>query len=223
MKISIDEQLLAVAPKLALGLVTATVQVTDHDPALWKEIAKLTAKVRADLVTEQVKDLPTVAGLREMYRRLGANPNRYRGSAEALLRRVTQGKDLYRVNTVVDINNLTSLSVRHPVGTYDLDCLSGPVTFRPGLPEEFYAGIGKGKIRLRGTPVFVDEQGPFGSPTSDSQRAMIRSTTTRIATVIIAPTGGQQLPSHLRALVTLLERHASAVDTATQICGWEGA
>lgn len=217
MKIAIDDRIHQFAPDLALGVLTATVKVTPHQPDLWRAIGAVTADVRSGLTTDLVSGLPEIAAMRELYRSLGADPNRYRGSAEALLRRLTQGKDLYQVNTVVDINNLTSLASRHPVGSYDLDCVRGPVVFRLGCAGEVYRGIGKREVCLDGLPLFADGDGPFGSPTSDSERTMIRPDTSRISVVVIAACEGGSLRARLADLAGLLDRYAEATDMVAEI------
>ena len=95
---------------------------------------------------EQARKFPPIKALRDAYRALGNDPTRYRGSNEALVRRITQGKDLYRVNTVVDINNLVTLETLYSAGTFDFGHLQPPITFRIGQPGESYSGIGRGEI-----------------------------------------------------------------------------
>ena len=63
------------------------------------------------------------------------------------MRRITQGKDLYQINTVVDINNLITLETSYSAGTFDLDHLQPPIVFRIGQPNECYSRIGRGDIR----------------------------------------------------------------------------
>ena len=131
--------------------------------------------------------------LRDAYRALGNDPTRYRGSNEALVRRISQGKELYRVNTVVDINNLISLEHAELGGTFDLHLVQPPIIFRVGQPGELYSGIGRGEIKIEGLPVFADQLGPFGSTTSDSERTMVRLDTTTILMVVISFDGGKGL------------------------------
>jgi len=52
---------------------------------------------------------------------IGKDQSPYRPSQEALLRGVLQGKGLFKINTVVDANNLISFRSQHSVGSYDLD------------------------------------------------------------------------------------------------------
>ena len=58
---------------------------------------------------------------------MGKEPSRYRVSSEALIRRILQGKGLYRINNVVDTNNLISIETGYSVGSYDLENLHGNI------------------------------------------------------------------------------------------------
>lgn len=203
-------------PSLAVGALSARVRVTEHDPALWQEIERVAGRY-AGLTMDQVRQFPPVRAMREAYRLLGNDPTRYRGSSEALLRRLVQGKGLYQVNTLVDINNLISLESQHPAGTFDLKGVEPPVVFRRGEPGESYTGIGRGSINLAGIPLFADRRGPFGSTTSDSERAMVRLETEQMLMVVIAFDGSGRLPAVLDRAAELLTRHAHAADCRTNV------
>jgi DNA/RNA-binding domain of Phe-tRNA-synthetase-like protein len=116
MDIRIDQHLKTAAPRLALGGVYGTIEVTKHDPALWSEIDHQLAQIASSFTLETLSNIPQIKALRDVYRALGKDPSRYRGSQESLLRRVLQRKGLFRINTVVDINNLISLESGHAVG-----------------------------------------------------------------------------------------------------------
>jgi DNA/RNA-binding domain of Phe-tRNA-synthetase-like protein len=186
--VTIDQSITSSVPALKLGLIeTSELIMPDNSDELWQDLQRL-----GDEVREAVGDLAGLAAraevvaVRDAYRALGKDPSRYRGSAEALVRRQIQGKGLYRVNPLVDLNNYISLLSLCPVGSYDLDNIQGSVCFREGLPGESFVGIGKSTINLEGLPVFCDDLGPFGSPTSDSERTMITQNTGRALTVIIS-------------------------------------
>ena len=68
----------------------------------------------------------------------------------------------------------------------DLLLIAGDVTLRTGREGEHYAGIRKGPVNLSGRLGLFDEQGPFGSPTSDSARTCTSSDTGAILAVIMA-------------------------------------
>jgi DNA/RNA-binding domain of Phe-tRNA-synthetase-like protein len=207
--LSISLDLKAVVPNVAVGCVTASVRVTEHDEGLWQEIEAAAARFRG-MTMDEARKFPPIKALRDAYRALGNDPTRYRASNEALVRRIVQGKELYRVNTVVDINNLISLETLHSAGTFDFEQIQSPVAFRAGMSGESYAGIGRGEIKIEGLPVFADQLGPYGSTTSDSERTMVRLETRRILTVVISFVGAERMEGALSRAVGLLERYAVA-------------
>ncbi len=207
--LSISPDLKAKTPSVVVGWITASVRNSQHDEALWQEIEAVAARFRG-MAMDEARKFPPIKALRDAYRALGNDPTRYRGSNEALVRRITQGKDLYRVNTVVDINNLISLETLHSAGTFDLDWVQPPIIFRIGQPGEIYVGIGRGEIKIEGLPVFTDQAGPFGSTTSDSERTMVRLDTTKIMMVIISFIGAEGMDVALERAAGSLERYAAA-------------
>jgi DNA/RNA-binding domain of Phe-tRNA-synthetase-like protein len=216
--LSIAPNLKSAAPKVAVGIVTAAVIVTAHDEALWGEIDAKVAQISGYLTTmEEVRKLPPIKATWDAYKALGQDPTRYRGSAEALYRRIIQGKGLYRVNTLVDINNLISLETMCSCGAIDQDKVQPPVVFRVGQEGESYAGIGRGEIKLARIPVFVDAQGPFGSTTSDSERTMVRLGTTHVMLLIISFGGKVELDNGVCRGVDLLAKYAGGRQIETTV------
>jgi DNA/RNA-binding domain of Phe-tRNA-synthetase-like protein len=214
--LAIAPEFKAKIPGVAVGWLTAIVRNSQHDEALWREIEATAARFRGMAMDDARKLLPLKA-LRDAYRALGNDPTRYRGSNEALVRRISQGKELYRVNTVVDINNLISLNTFNSAGTFDLDRVQPPIVFRVGQPGEIYSGIGRGEIKIEGLPVFADQTGPFGSTTSDSERTMVRLETTRILMVVISFEGGKGLDAAMGFATMLLENHVAATGIETGV------
>jgi DNA/RNA-binding domain of Phe-tRNA-synthetase-like protein len=94
----------------------------------------------------------------------------------------------------------------------DLERLKEPLVFRAGLPGESYKGIGKELINVENLPVFADTEGPYGSPTSDSERAMIRMETTKAMLIIISFTGRAQLEEQMSEAAALLKQYSAASD-----------
>jgi DNA/RNA-binding domain of Phe-tRNA-synthetase-like protein len=156
-----------------------------------------------------VLESPQILATRAAYKALGKDPARYRGSAEALLRRVIAGKGLPRINAVVDIINLVSVESRLPIGLYDLAHVSGDIVFRAGRAGETYKGIGKYDLNLEGLPVFCDALGPHGSPTSDSERTMVTSETKQVLAIIISFGGPDVLKVPANRLAELVAVYAT--------------
>ena len=164
MRVSIDEALKRKCPRTALGCVTAQVEAPSAPPEL---LADMYGRVDEILKLPNPRDVLESTGItatRAAYKALGKDPARYRGSAEALLRRVVAGKGLPQINAVVDVINLVSVESRLSIGLYDLAHIRGDILFRPGRAGETYKGIGKYDLNLEGLPVFCDEQGPTAVP-----------------------------------------------------------
>ena len=207
MDVTLDPQILAAAPGLVLGCVRATVRTEPGSDALWAEMQRAAEDAAANPAEPSAR--PPVAATREMYRRLGKDPSRYRGSPEALLRRARSGKALYRIHNVVDVINLVSLRTLLPVGLYDAAKLRPPLVLRRGAPGEAYDGIGKEQLNLDGLPVLADAEGPFGSPTSDSRRTMVTEATAEVFAVVFGVTGRAELEPAMEMLADLLRRHCA--------------
>jgi DNA/RNA-binding domain of Phe-tRNA-synthetase-like protein len=134
-------------------------------------------------------EVPGADDARRLYKALGIDPTKTRPSNEALLRRALKGEALYRINTLVDALNLSSLRFQLPFGLYDHDRIVGAVLLRKGSAGECYEGIRKGSVNVEGRPVLVDGEGAFGNPTSDSARTCITEATRSALVVAYAPAG----------------------------------
>jgi DNA/RNA-binding domain of Phe-tRNA-synthetase-like protein len=215
--VAIKADLSQSAPNLALGCISANVTVEKHSQSLWQEIDHHLAHLTATIKPEQTNTLPQIAAMRSAYKALGKDPSRYRGSAEALLRRVLSGKGLYQINSVVDINNLVSLESLNPAGSYDLEKITPPIELRIGAAGESYKGIGKDLINIESLPVFADVMGPFGSPTSDSERAMVSLETKKILMVVFSFTGQEGLEPWMQRADELLRQYSGGEGIETSL------
>ena len=181
--------MLTTDPELT-GTVTAAwfvadpVRVVDADPAIEARRRASTAAIRT-----RPEPADIMAAVRTMYKRVGLDPTKTRPSSEALWRRVRKGDELPQINSLVDIINWCSLETQLPFGLYDLDRIRGAVTLRLGRPGEEYEGIRKATVHLEGRLALVDDEGPFGNPTSDSARTMVTTATSRALVVIFVPAG----------------------------------
>ena len=180
----IDDDVCACCPECRLGWITYEAVPREDDAAVSAAMEALLPSLKSRLDSMPLADMPNLGESRRGYRACGKDPGRWRVSSEALYRRVRQGKALYRINSVVDVNNLVSLETGFSLGTYDRDHLEGGVVLRRGLTGESYPGIGKDAVDLEHMPLLADAAGPVGSPTSDSTRAMVTAESRRFLTVI---------------------------------------
>jgi DNA/RNA-binding domain of Phe-tRNA-synthetase-like protein len=215
--VTIDPELKKKCPRAALACVTAQLTAGDSPAALLEELRAIEEKIAALPEPRAVLEAAPIIATRVGYKALGKDPARYRGSAEALLRRVIAAKGLPRIHAVVDIINLVSVESRYSIGLYDLAHVEGPIVFRAGRPGETYKGIGKYDLNLENLPLFADAQGPHGSPTSDSERTMVTAQTTRVLAVIISFGGPDGLDRWAQRMTELFEKYAAARDCRTEI------
>lgn len=208
-------------PGVKLGVLEAdNVHVVTVDAGLAKLMDEVCERKRGEFTIESLAETEEIRAVRGMFREWDMDPSKYRPSSEALLRRVVQGKGLYRVSNVVDICNLGSIEVGWPYGCYDRSRIRAPIVFRHGATSERYEGIGKKVWHLEGRPVLADPDGPFGSPISDSTRSMITESAREILAVIYAPVAAPDA-SIERAMTRLGERFTQfASAQATRAENW---
>jgi DNA/RNA-binding domain of Phe-tRNA-synthetase-like protein len=194
---------------VALGCVTGSVAAGAASGDLNAELSAATQKIAGLADPQAVLESPAILAARRGYKALGKDPARYRGSAEALLRRIISGKGLPQINAVVDVINLVSVESRMPIGLYDVAHLHGDIVFRAGRPGETYKGIGKYDLNLESLPLFADAHGPHGSATSDSERTMVTAETAKVLAIIVSFGGSETLTTWTQRLIELLERYAA--------------
>ena len=217
MTVTIDPKLKAKCPRTALACLTARVEIGASPAALLEAIKMRENEIQKLPFPRGVLESPQVETTRKAYKALGKDPARYRGSAEALLRRVVAGKGLPQVNAVVDVINLVSVESRLPIGLYDLAHVTGEIVFRAGRASETYKGIGKYDLNLEGLPIFCDAAGPHGSPTSDSERTMVTAATKHVLGIIISFGGAEGLERWAQRMSALLTQHAVGQDLKIQL------
>jgi DNA/RNA-binding domain of Phe-tRNA-synthetase-like protein len=215
--LTIDPGLKLKCPRAALGFLTARAITRETPHGLLEEMKVRETEILHLPEPRTLLESPKILATRAGYKALGKDPARYRGSAEALLRRIISGKGFPQINTVVDIINLVSVESRLPIGLYDLTHVKGDILFRAGRPGETYKGIGKYDLNLEGLPVFSDEVGPHGSPTSDSERTMVTSATQTIAAILVSFGGAEGLESSCQRMTSLLQKYAKGEDVQFQI------
>jgi len=154
--------------------VYAPIKNSEYSATLWEEIKDMTQWLRDNYSTDSVKQRSGILATREGYKACGKDPSRYRPSNEQLCRRLLQGKDLYTVSTVVDLINLASIKYAYSIGGFDYDKIEGDkVVLGVGKEGEPYEGIGRGVLNIDGMPVYRDDIGGIGTPTSDNERTKL--------------------------------------------------
>lgn len=185
MKVIVSEEIERVCPDFVGACLEAKVKNSPYCQPLWDEVNALGEHFRQTLTTESLKEIPSIAATRRVYRACGKDPSRYRPAAEALIRRMLQGKSLYQIDTLVDLVNVASIAFGYSIGGFDADKFMGDtLTLGIGREGEPYEGIGRGMINIAGLPVYRDTEGGVGTPTSDNERTKMEIGTTHLVVLI---------------------------------------
>lgn len=214
MNIIVSKEIESVCPQFAGAAVEARVVNTPRSEGLWAEIDALCENYKQQFDTTSIKQLPGVEATRRVYRACGKDPSRYRPSSEALIRRVVQGKNLYQIDTLVDLINLASMKFGYSIGGFDADKFEGDtLTLGVGKKDEPYEGIGRGILNIEGMPVYRDSKGGVGTPTSDNERTKIELSTTHLFVIVNGYDGNREtVNANARYIKDLLERFAEGKD-----------
>jgi len=194
MRVIVSEEIATVCPDFVGACVEAEVENSVYNAELWDEIHQMEQHYREALTTDSLKEWSPIAATRTIYKRCGKDPSRYRPASEQLVRRMLQGKELYQIDTLVDLINLASMGYGYSIGGFDADKFQGDtLTLGIGREGEPYEGIGRGILNIAGLPVYRDALGGVGTPTSDNERTKITLSTTHLVVLINGYDGNEQL------------------------------
>lgn len=161
-------------PDLKVLQIEAEVENSPTCDALWNEVLEASEELKNTYALPELNKRKSIEATRKAYKKLGKDPNRYRPSAEALGRRIINGKGIYRLSSLIDIINLVSIKTGYSIGGFDASKISGRVlTLDAGTTDDKFEAIGRGLLNIEGLPVYRDEIGGIGTPTSDEERTKI--------------------------------------------------
>ncbi|HYE76935.1 MAG TPA: phenylalanine--tRNA ligase beta subunit-related protein [bacterium] len=227
LSLQISDYLRATCPNLRLGAVVGSTPSSDtagHQAGsgslLDAALDDLVAAIAADPGALQHPRLEAMAAT---FRRAGANPSRYAPSATALVKRIAAGKGLYRINPLVDINNLLSLTLRIPCGIYDREHIAGPrLTFDLAAPQATYLGIDGVEQRTAGKLLLADRDKVLGGPHADAAPTRITDVTRHFLCVLYYPDMPESpvvVAEELGFAARLFEQQGGAVVLGTSVAG----
>lgn len=218
MQVIIEQEIREACPDVKIGLIRVDVVNSETPDELWTEIEEASKRIRESYELSWINKRPAIVANRNLYKRMGKDPNRYRVSSEALCRRVVKGLELYRINALVDLINLVSMCSGYSIGGFDADKIVGDtVTLGVGRSGEKFEGIGRGLLNVEGLPLYRDAAGGIGSPTSDEERTKITLETTRLQMQINAFGEEMPLDDTIEWSVSLLEKYTSAKNVQIDI------
>lgn len=213
--IEVSKEIRDVCPQFIGAALSTQITNTEYSPALWLEIARFEKEYRQTYTTDSLKEHPAILATRQIYKRCGKDPSRYRPSSEALIRRMLKGHELYQINTAVDLINLASIRFGYSIGGFDADKIQGnQLILGIGKAEEPYEGIGRGPLNIEGLPVYRDREGGIGTPTSDHERTKLSTITENILALVNGYDGNkEQVLACAQFMQELFQKYTDAHDT----------
>lgn len=208
--ISFSDEIIEACPKLNVLAISCDIKNADTEDSLWEKIGEAEKVIRSCYKINEVSRWPQIHATREVYKKLGKDPNRYRPSAEALRRRIIRNLPLYRINSVVDIINLVSIQTGFSIGGFDFDKIEGQLVLGVGREDEPFDAISRGELNIHGLPVYRDTKGGIGTPTSDEERTKVELKTEKLLMLINGFSGMEGLIEAAMYAKELLKRYASA-------------
>jgi DNA/RNA-binding domain of Phe-tRNA-synthetase-like protein len=149
---------------LALGLTVAAIVVQGIDnqkstPEFDAFFERETRQVLQDLSLENIKRDPLLQGFRQLHERAGCSNRKTIAASENLLKFLLKTGHLPRVNLLVDIYNLVSLTSRLALGAHDVRSIGGNVRLRMTNGQESFWPIGSREPALvkPGEYAYIDD------------------------------------------------------------------
>lgn len=216
--IEVEKDFLSKVGHISIGVVDCKIQNSSSSAELWQLIDTEIENFKQRYAIPDLAKRPSVEATRTAYKQCGKDPSRYRPSSEALCRRILKGLDLYRINTVVDLINLISITSGYSIGGFDADKIEGEqLTLGIGREGEPFEGIGRGPLNIDGLPVYRDNVGGVGTPTSDNERTKLAEESSHLLMIVNAYSGTEGLNEFLDYSVALLKQFADAKEIEVKV------
>jgi DNA/RNA-binding domain of Phe-tRNA-synthetase-like protein len=179
-----SEQLQEEYPDLSARIITLTnVKVGRSNSELEDFKKEIYKKIRNTWNPEDLKNFDYFRKYRTFFWSLGIDPTKNRPASEALIRRIVRGRELPKINVLVDTYNLASMVSGIPLAAFDKSKLHGELLLRKAKAEETFIGIGMEKplILNGGETVIQDEEKIVAIyPYRDAEESKITSSTKEV-------------------------------------------
>ncbi len=184
MKFVVYEEVFRALPDYCVGVVIAeeidNTKSNETIKVLYKNQMQKTMEI---LQNVNLKESPALLPYRQAMQAVGINPNKYPSSIEAMLKRVQKGHLLPSINSAVDLSNLVSMKYLLPMGSHDMDALTGNIAVRFSRESDVFLPLGESEEESveAGDLVYCDEmrirtrrwiwrQSDVGKITEDTRR-----------------------------------------------------
>ena len=214
MRVEVDPSLLAKhAGLMALISPIQNLSIAATSSGVENLRQELIADIRAKYTIEELKDVPIIHAYRDFFWRAGIDPTKIRPAAEALIRRILAGKEIPRINTLVDAYNLASINTCVALAAFDESKLQGSLVMRSARAGEVFIGIGmKEPMLLKGGEIVVSDSQKLIAvyPYRDADQSRVTTETTKITLMVCGCPGISE--------ETLVQAQKTAKEFITRFC-----
>jgi len=183
-KINITPEAFSLGVKIVYA-VSDGVSISKGGSEIGHQISEIMSQIREKYSLESLKENPIIRAYRDFFWRIGIDPTKTRPSSEALLRRVLRGRQIPRINNVVDSGNLASMITLVPIGLYDVSKIEGRLSIRMAREGEKFQAIGSKEEELTGKELVIADESKVIHlyPHRDSEKTKIDEHTKRVLVV----------------------------------------
>ena len=161
-KFIIEQEFLNLFPNVKIGIVTCHgIDNTIKDKERYKNlILEAEKEVSKHLTNDEFSTNEVIKVWRDAFKKFKTKKGA-RSSIEALLKRISTGKNLGTINPLVDIYNSISLKYALPCGGEDIDTFVGDIRLTKAIGDESFITLGSDKSEppYEGEIVYKDDEG----------------------------------------------------------------
>ncbi|MCL1630749.1 phenylalanine--tRNA ligase beta subunit-related protein [Sporolactobacillus sp. CPB3-1] len=178
--VTLSSQLKSAVPDFKIGVMFYSSIVIGKLPALIGDrLPVYYNNVQMSFDTQPISAISGIQEWRQIFKKVGTDPSRYRPSQEALLRKIKKDGTPHFVHSAVDLINFFSVQYSIPMGIYDAEQLDGAIQVRIGTETDQYDGLNGRLMHMNQKIISADRNGAFGSPIVDSKRTCVTPQTTQ--------------------------------------------
>ena len=143
MKFIIQKEIFDKLDDLCVGVIVAKgIDNSKEYPNIDKLLDDSIKLAEERFLDKPVKEDERIIPYRDVFLKLGINPNKFQCSVEAMFARISKAKGLPHINPLVNLNNAISLKYTLPMGTHDLSKSEEDIEMRFARPGDTFVPMG---------------------------------------------------------------------------------
>ena len=143
MKFIVQKEVFDKLDNLFIGVVVAKgIDNSKSYPNIEKMLDESMAWATKEFALVKAKEDPRVIPYRDGFQNVGINPNKFQCSVEAMVNRLSKGKEIPHINPLVDLNNAISIKYILPMGTHNLALSNSDVELRFANSKDTFQVMG---------------------------------------------------------------------------------